>query len=242
MKTLKVLSIVFLTVLITTIVVIGCKKKTSATCTDGVQNQSEIAVDCGGPCGACATCVDGIQNQNETGVDCGGPCPACGTCSDGIKNHGETGIDCGGPCLACATCSDGIKNQDEVEIDCGGTSCQACAIHYPPTGTYGLNLLYGSDTLWIPGTGNSFKATVPVGSTLKLELSLINGQFWGYANGSGGWTISTFSNNTQTFEALNPGTYDVQIVKFTGTGTGSFMIKFFENSLTETRRKVIVWT
>lgn len=23
------------------------------------------------------TCSDGIQNQNETGVDCGGPCPAC---------------------------------------------------------------------------------------------------------------------------------------------------------------------
>jgi uncharacterized protein (TIGR02145 family) len=24
-----------------------------------------------------ATCSDGIQNQDETGVDCGGPCPAC---------------------------------------------------------------------------------------------------------------------------------------------------------------------
>jgi hypothetical protein len=24
-----------------------------------------------------STCVDGIQNQGETGVDCGGPCPAC---------------------------------------------------------------------------------------------------------------------------------------------------------------------
>jgi hypothetical protein len=23
------------------------------------------------------TCVDGLQNQNETGVDCGGPCVAC---------------------------------------------------------------------------------------------------------------------------------------------------------------------
>ena len=25
------------------------------------------------------TCEDGIQNQNETGIDCGGPCPACGS-------------------------------------------------------------------------------------------------------------------------------------------------------------------
>jgi hypothetical protein len=37
---------------------------------------------CDGLCqdGACLppTCSDGIQNQNETDVDCGGPCPACG--------------------------------------------------------------------------------------------------------------------------------------------------------------------
>src|SRR5690606_33297712 len=26
-----------------------------------------------------ATCSDGIQNQNETGIDCGGPCTACVT-------------------------------------------------------------------------------------------------------------------------------------------------------------------
>jgi hypothetical protein len=52
-------------------------------------------------CGA-PTCSDGIQNQGETGVDCGGPCAACPpSCSDGIQNQGETGIDCGGPCSAC---------------------------------------------------------------------------------------------------------------------------------------------
>ncbi len=32
---------------------------------------------CLSPCGAAPTCSDGIQNQGETGVDCGGPCPAC---------------------------------------------------------------------------------------------------------------------------------------------------------------------
>jgi hypothetical protein len=72
------------------------------TCNDGVQNQGESGVDCGGPCSACATCSDGLQNQGETGVDCGGPCAACATCSDGILNQGETGVDCGGPCSACA--------------------------------------------------------------------------------------------------------------------------------------------
>ena len=24
------------------------------------------------------SCVDGIQNQGEDGIDCGGPCPTCG--------------------------------------------------------------------------------------------------------------------------------------------------------------------
>jgi hypothetical protein len=71
------------------------------TCSDGVQNQAETGVDCGGPCTACPTCSDGVQNQAETGVDCGGPCAACPTCSDGVQNGAETGVDCGGPCTAC---------------------------------------------------------------------------------------------------------------------------------------------
>ncbi len=52
------------------------------------------------------TCSDGIQNQDETGVDCGGVCNDCTTtetCSDGIQNQDETGVDCGG---VCATCND----------------------------------------------------------------------------------------------------------------------------------------
>jgi hypothetical protein len=99
---------------------------TCPTCSDGVQNQGEAGVDCGGPCPACPTCSDGVQNQGETGIDCGGPCPACPSCFDGIQNQGEAGVDCGGPCAAaCPTCSDGIQNQGEAGVDCGGP-CPAC--------------------------------------------------------------------------------------------------------------------
>lgn len=49
-------------------------------------------------CGEDETCIDGIQNQDETGVDCGGICQPCFSCSDGIQNGTETGIDCGGDC------------------------------------------------------------------------------------------------------------------------------------------------
>jgi Cys-rich repeat protein len=52
-----------------------------------------------------ATCNDGILNQGESGVDCGGPCDTCKSCHDDIQNcHSgdcEDGIDCGGPCIPC---------------------------------------------------------------------------------------------------------------------------------------------
>ncbi|MBW3010707.1 DUF4215 domain-containing protein [Candidatus Woesearchaeota archaeon] len=48
------------------------------------------------------TCFDGVMNQGEEGIDCGGPCPQCPTCYDGFLNQGEEGIDCGGPCEPCA--------------------------------------------------------------------------------------------------------------------------------------------
>ncbi|MGM5487745.1 MAG: MopE-related protein, partial [Nanobdellota archaeon] len=52
---------------------------------------------------ACQSCDDGVQNQGEEGIDCGGPCEPCTqpTCSDDIQNQGEEGIDCGGPCEPC---------------------------------------------------------------------------------------------------------------------------------------------
>ncbi|MBI3033165.1 hypothetical protein HYY69_06835 [Candidatus Woesearchaeota archaeon] len=48
-----------------------------ASCYDGIQNQGEAGLDCGGPCNACESCFDEIQNQDEEGVDCGGSCEVC---------------------------------------------------------------------------------------------------------------------------------------------------------------------
>jgi hypothetical protein len=64
---------------------------------------------CTSPCGP-ATCDDGIQNQDETGVDCGGTsCPACPTCDDGMMNGDETGVDCGGSdCAPCPCLDNGV--------------------------------------------------------------------------------------------------------------------------------------
>ena len=131
--------------------------KMNETCTDGIMNQDETDIDCGGEiCEACVeeiveleeTCNDGIQNQDETGVDCGGTicsvCPEPESCEDGIQNQDETDIDCGGTvCDVCVvtpdpTCTDGIQNQDETDIDCGGTACDACVVTPEPTCTDGI--------------------------------------------------------------------------------------------------------
>ena len=59
-----------------------CYFTENPNCRDGItnchDNDCELLVDCGGPCGPCPTCSDGKKNQGENGVDCGGPCPyAC---------------------------------------------------------------------------------------------------------------------------------------------------------------------
>ncbi len=93
----------------------GCIVRTNATsnnCFNGIKDENEQGVDCGGPCRRCATCDDNIQNQNETGVDCGGLCPPCPGCEDGIKNQGEESVDCGGPCEPCVKLEDTDDDHD----------------------------------------------------------------------------------------------------------------------------------
>ena len=51
--------------------ILSCTKE---TCDDGIENQDETDIDCGGECAPCPTCTDGIKNQNETEIDCGGIC------------------------------------------------------------------------------------------------------------------------------------------------------------------------
>ncbi len=55
-------SIFFMTLLIGIFQIVSCKKKETTPTPTAT---------------ATATCSDGIQNQGETGIDCGGPCAAC---------------------------------------------------------------------------------------------------------------------------------------------------------------------
>src|SRR5690606_23685710 len=75
------------------------------------------------------TCADGVENQDETDVDCGGT--TCDPCGIGQRCSG--GSDCttgncdSGTCAAVsASCTDGVQNGTETDVDCGG-SCGPCA-------------------------------------------------------------------------------------------------------------------
>ncbi|MFN8776480.1 MAG: hypothetical protein ACK5XV_06900 [Flavobacteriales bacterium] len=123
-------------------------------CINGVwePNLGETCIDCGGECGACPQCRNCIQDGDESGIDCGGTfCGPCeNLCDDGILNGNEEQIDCGGDCGPCPTCTDLTMNGDEIGIDCGGTQC-------PPCSTDGncVNLILDGDEYWVDCGGST---------------------------------------------------------------------------------------
>ncbi len=122
------------------------------SCEDGLLNQDETDVDCGGAiCGPCAdgslctddddcaiascilgtcaapSCEDGLKNADETDADCGGG--TCGGCLDNlacaVAEDCMSGVCTEGVCTP-PSCADALKNGDETDIDCGGAICDGC--------------------------------------------------------------------------------------------------------------------
>jgi len=126
-----------------------------ATCNDGVKNDDETAVDCGGSCPKCGedkscdinrdcltgycniysicafpNCNDTVKNGNETGIDCGGgACPACGADKDCEANSDCISGNCTeSECTKPDTCKNNKIGEDETDFDCGGSICPKCGV------------------------------------------------------------------------------------------------------------------
>jgi|GEM_PF-1991347 len=143
---------IFLFVILLTILFVtnGCAKKgndtATGTCSDGIMNQDESAIDCGGKCSVCATCSDGIQNQGETKTDCGGPCTKCMTVYPAFGNFGPN-------LLRRDTITVKAKNQYSLRADIAeNSSLKIVFTKISGSGYWGW--LTGSQTGWIP-TGNT---------------------------------------------------------------------------------------
>jgi hypothetical protein len=124
------------------------------SCSDGIMNQDESSVDCGGshcpPCVGGQTCngnADCYTNSCVSGSctfcttaasNCGGPCPACPdnyACTaptDCVSGH--CGVPVGAPGCSSQTaicqpshCFNGVKDSNEIDVDCGPYGgCDAC--------------------------------------------------------------------------------------------------------------------
>jgi len=71
------------------------------TCDDGIKNQDETDIDCGGSCNPCADGMNCLSKSDCFSNYCYNDTCRTLSCFDGIKNQGEEGIDCGGPCKPC---------------------------------------------------------------------------------------------------------------------------------------------
>ncbi len=131
---LRNFALIFVTAFATTFFLASClneENKIPENCYDGILNNGEQFVDCGGPnCEPCDHCINGVFEpfEGETCTDCGGECGACPQCRNCVKDGDEVGIDCGGTnCGPCsALCGDFMLNGTEEQVDCGGAFCEAC--------------------------------------------------------------------------------------------------------------------
>ena len=69
------------------------------------------------------TCNDGIKNQGETGIDCGGPCKPCpevteGKCPDSCNDNNECTVD------SCSAATNFQCVHDKIAFCCGNNECE----------------------------------------------------------------------------------------------------------------------
>ena len=110
-----------------------------------------------------ATCSDGIQNQGETGVDCGGPCAACAA-SNAIWLEAEAGTMSGSPAFAINTDSTASGGKYIQPTSNNSASAGPNRASYTFTAAAGTYKVWGrviaptadDDSFWVSMDGGSF--------------------------------------------------------------------------------------
>lgn len=150
------------------------------SCSDGIQNQDESDVDCGGVCGA--TCQPGDMcgaDGDCTTDDCDGTCQPLASCEDGDQNGMETDVDCGGPmCMGCAEGEMCTEDDDCAEGACAGGVCSPTfTIGGTVTGVVGAGMVLqndGGDDLAISADG-TFTFATPVAAGADYAVTVLSG-------------------------------------------------------------------
>ncbi len=107
----------------------------AGSCYDGIQNQDERGIDCGGVCNDLDNCCfNGVQDEGEEDIDSSDYCSGEGNLlicdNDGICDElqGEDADNCPSDCEVEASCYNNIQDGDEEGVDCGGSCLSDCCI------------------------------------------------------------------------------------------------------------------
>lgn len=135
-------------------------------CENGVQDDLETDVDCGGDtCGGCAVGEMCNVDDDCEGLCASGRCRNAG-CEDERTNDDETDVDCGGPlCLTCADTKACTENSDCSSSICNTNICRTPRA--PFMNVQGL----------IPGTTLAFDVTMDGATTTQSVTVMTRGDF-----------------------------------------------------------------
>ncbi len=179
------------------------------------------------------SCFDGIQNQDETAIDCGGAsCQTCATkCSNGIQDGSETGIDCGGPCTACCT----PPANDSIQFAVVGAVCgvtvnnvdNSCSTNDPD---YAIGCVSGENMMWysidLGALEDGFDLTVSNSSTgANFEIVIIGN----YPNAPAAYGVDCGAVGTYSYSGLPQDS-----VYYIGIGTTNSEVGTFDLCVTAT--------
>jgi hypothetical protein len=245
----------FASALAAMILLTGCPNpdnKIPPNCFDGILNNGEQLIDCGGPCEECDHCIDGIfqPDLGETWLDCGGECGPCDPCANGIQDTlelggDETGVDCGGTnCGPCGDlCGDGLLNGNETQIDCN----EGPYVDNNGNNVYDFGDVYTGNCQICPscsdGIMNGTEIGVDCGGTMcqvcanesNCTNNLIDGdEFWTDCGGTNcpdcmrivDWTVGGVSHTSITY-AESYSNFDFDVTGTTITDV-SFQVKINE--------------
>jgi len=168
----------------------------TATCTDGIQNQNETGVDCGGTCDPCivANCTDGIQNQDETGVDCGGSCAPCPTSFSERMTANLNGQAFAANLVA------GFDDGSNIQVNSDQSQAKQIELNFPSgvtVGTYNLSTAgFSADFVDFPDSYVTQSGTVTITSNV-LDAGTLGGSSYDELSG-------TFEFTTVLFSSGNP--------------------------------------
>lgn len=111
-----------------------CGGSNCAACAAG--KVCKVASDCvtgvctSGKCALATSCSNGVQDGSESAVDCGSTCTKCALNKACKLNSDCSSNNCvGSKCLAAVSaCSNGLVDGNETDFDCGGSCASKCAL------------------------------------------------------------------------------------------------------------------